>query len=86
MDAAGAVVSLLLDVVILGQRRDQGSASGELAHAFQHDLRAAVVHLHRAANFDDASFEAADIADIFQVRTENDDMKTGRPPDLRRIR
>lgn len=71
MDAAGAVVSLLLDVVILGQRRDQGSASGKLAHAFQHDFRAAVIHLHRAANFDDAPGEAAYVADIFQVGTEN---------------
>src|SRR5579862_200450 len=72
MDPAGAVVSLLLDVVILGHGRDQGSASGELAHAFQNDLRPAVIHLDRAANFNDASGEAADVANVFQVGAEND--------------
>ena len=60
-------------IVVFGERGDHGGASVNLADAVEDDFRAAVVHLYGAVDFDDAAFEAADVADIFQVVGKDDD-------------
>jgi hypothetical protein len=71
VQASGAVVAAFFYVVVLGERRDHGGASVELADAVQDDFRAAVIHLYGAIDFYDAPFEAADVADIFEVVRED---------------
>ncbi len=46
-----------------------------LTDAVQDDFRAAVVEFDGSLDFYGAAFEAADVADIFQVRREDDDGK-----------
>lgn len=75
IQAAGAVVAAVFYVVVFGQARDHGGASVDLADAVEDDLGAAVVELNGAVDFNDAAFEAAYIADILQVRNEDDHRK-----------
>src|SRR5271165_3016687 len=70
---AGAVVAAVFDVVVLGQGGNHGCAPGDLADVVEDDVRAAVIKLDRAFNFDHASGQAADIADIFQIAGEDHD-------------
>src|SRR5208282_6909683 len=70
---AGAVVAAVFDVVVLGQGGNHGCAPGDLADVVEDDFRAAVIKLDRAFNFDHASGQAADIADIFQIAGEDHD-------------
>src|SRR5579863_2404593 len=72
MEMSGAVVAAIFNVVLPGQGRDQGSAAGNLVGTAENDLGAAEVEFDRAADFDGASGEAADVADIFEVGREND--------------
>jgi hypothetical protein len=58
-------VAAIFDVVVLGQRRDHGGTSGDLADAVENDLRAAVVEFDRSMNFNRSAFEPSDVADIF---------------------
>lgn len=71
--ATGAVVAAVFYVVVFGQAGDHGGASVDLADAVEDDLGAAIVHLYGAVDFDDAAFEAADVAHIFEVMREDHD-------------
>ncbi len=68
---SSAVVAAILDVVILGQWRDHGGASGDLADVVQDDFRAAVVEFYCSVDFDGAAGQAANVADIFQSGREH---------------
>ena len=70
-DTTGAVVAGFFYIVFFGQRRDEGGSSGDLADALEDNFGAAVVEFDGVADFDGASGEAADVADVFQVRSED---------------
>ena len=72
-EAPGAVVAAVFDVVILGQRRDQRRASGDLADAVQNDFCPSLVKFDRTVNFYGAAGQAAHVADVFQVVGEDHD-------------
>jgi hypothetical protein len=74
-------VALLFCVVVFGQGRDHSGSVGELSDAAEDDFGAAVVELDWAVDFDDASFEAADVAYIFKIGGEDDHgERASRPP------
>ena len=66
-----AVVAAIFDVVILGQRRNHGGAASDLADAVEDDFGASIVGFHGSQDFDGASGEAANVANIFQFVGEN---------------
>jgi hypothetical protein len=68
-------VSAGLDVVVFGEKRDESISAGKLVDAAEDDLGTSVVEFHGAANFDDAAFKHAHIADVFQIGGEDDDGK-----------
>ena len=72
MEMSGAVVAAILDIVVLGHGWDHRRAARDLADAAENDLGAAVVEFDGTADFDDASGEAADVADILQVGGKDD--------------
>jgi len=72
IEMAGAVVPSVLDIIVLGQGRDQGGAAGDLADAAEDDFGAAVIKFDRAVNFDGAAGESAHVPDIFQVVGKDD--------------
>src|SRR5579864_4986613 len=69
--ATGAEVATIFDVVILGERRDHRGAAGDLTDAIQDDLRAAIIEFDGSVNFDGATLQAPDVADIFQSGRED---------------
>lgn len=71
--ATGAVVTAVFYVIVFGQARDHCGASVDLADAVEDDLGAAVIHLYGAVDFDGAAFQAADVADVFEVVREDHD-------------
>jgi hypothetical protein len=68
---SGAVVAAVCDIVILGERRNYGSAAGDLADAVQDDFRAAAVQFDVSLNLDGAARQTADVASIFQSGSED---------------
>jgi len=72
MKTSGTVVALALHIIILGQRRDEGRAANHLAGMVENDLGVAIIELDRTADLDGAAGEAADIADIFEVGSKDD--------------
>jgi hypothetical protein len=69
--ASGAVVAAVFHIVGLGERWNEGGASRDLADAAEDDLGAVVVELDGTVNFDDTAFEAADVADVFEIGRED---------------
>jgi len=65
---SGAVVSAILHVVILRERRDHGGSAGNLADMLQNDFRPAIVELDRTFNFDRSSRQPAHISHVPQIR------------------
>lgn len=70
---SSAVVASVFHVIILGEGWDHGGAAVDLADAAQDDFGAALVSFYGSTDFDGASGETADIADIFQVMRKNYD-------------
>jgi len=66
-----AEVALLLHVVILRKGRNARSFAAELSRLLQHNLRPAIVFLHRAVNFHHSALQLPHIADAFQITREN---------------
>ena len=54
--ASGAEMAAIFHVVILGQRRNHGRASGNLANAVQDDFGTTVVEFNGTVYFDGATF------------------------------
>ena len=70
---SGTVVAGPFHIVFFGQWRDQHGPSRDLADALEDDFGAAVVEFDGAADFDGAAGESADVANIFQVGSEDYD-------------
>jgi hypothetical protein len=70
-----AEMAALLDVEILGQRRERDGVSAELLAVLQDDLGAIVIFLHFAANLDHSSGKLTHVADSLQVVRKDDDRK-----------
>lgn len=64
MKPPGAEVAAILDVVVLGQWRDHGGPTLDLADAAQDDLGAAVVELQSSADLNGLSSQPPDVTYI----------------------
>ena len=76
---------MALDIVFLGQGRDFGCVSAELAEMGQNDLGAAIVFLDLTLDFDLPALELAEVADLFHVAGEDDDRERSNPVVLAEI-
>ncbi len=72
---SGAVVAAILYVVVFRQRRQQGRTAVYLAEPAQNNLCPPSIKLHRPVDFDDVSGEPANVSDILEIVSENDDCK-----------
>lgn len=66
-------MAAVFHVIALGQRRDHGGSTFDLADTAQDDFGTAIIDLEGSADFDGSSREAADITDIFQIVGEDYD-------------
>jgi hypothetical protein len=66
-------MALFLDIIVLGQCRDEISAARDLADSIENYFGPAVVELHFSVNLDIAARESANVPHVFQVVREDDD-------------
>ena len=72
MKPSRAEVASIFYVVILGQRRNHGRPSADLADSAQNDLRSTVIHLDVPANLDRPSRKVPHVAHILQIVGKDD--------------
>lgn len=67
-----AVVAAALDIVILGDGREQGGAFAQLLSVAQDDLGAFVVFFDPSLDGDHSSLQLPDVADLVEIAAEHD--------------